>query len=105
MHTKALTISLLLTRRTYALRACSRALLAGLMPALAFTFTGGWWWRSLGADGGPGTSRDTAMSAGAKGMKLGMGVFRAAGVSRFWLRIHRFIVVTVVVQPHAPQLT
>ena len=45
---------------SYALRACSGALLAGLKARASFMFTGCCWWRSLAVGGGSGTSRGHA---------------------------------------------
>src|SRR5215468_501153 len=48
---------------TYALRGCSRALLAGLKARASFMFASCCWWRSLAVDGCSGASRGHARNA------------------------------------------
>ena len=60
----------------YALRGCSRALLAGSKARASFMFAGGCWWRSLAVDGSSGASRGHAPVVRRPGSRWGGAVER-----------------------------
>ena len=61
---------------TYALRGCSRALLAGSKARASFMFAGGCRWRSLAVDGSSGASRGHAPVVRRPGSRWGGAVER-----------------------------